>query len=73
MRNFAQVLHPHFKQRPVLFSAAASQNSHFLQTSSLSSIIFCGVFLNPDSAHVFRLLLALIAMLTAVGFATGSG
>ncbi len=43
MRSFAQVLQPHFRQRPVAFSAAESHSGHARQVASRVERISGGV------------------------------
>jgi hypothetical protein len=47
MRNFAQVLHPHLRQRPVAFSAAASHSGHARHVASRVASASGGVVAKP--------------------------
>ena len=50
MRSFAQVLQPHFRQRPVAFSAAASHSGQALQVASRAARASGGVVVKPELA-----------------------
>ena len=50
MRSLAQVLHPHLRQRPVLFSAAASHSGQALQVASRLASASGGVVAKPARA-----------------------
>jgi hypothetical protein len=47
MRSFAQVEHPHLRQRPVLFKAAASHSGHARQVASRVARDSGGVVAKP--------------------------
>lgn len=66
MRSFAQVLQPHFRQRPVLFKAAASHSGQTLQMSCRTVSVSGGVAAKPEtinlpaaSASIFILIFAI--------------
>jgi len=50
MRSFAQVEHPHLRQRPVLLSAVASHSGHALQIASRVARASGGVVAKPERA-----------------------
>jgi len=50
MRSFAHVEHPHLRQRPVLFSAAASHSGHARHVASLVASASGGVVAKPERA-----------------------
>ena len=50
MRSFAQVLHPHLRQRPVLFSAVASHSGQARHVASLLASASGGVVAKPARA-----------------------
>jgi hypothetical protein len=47
MRNFAQVLHPHLRQRPVALSAVASHSGHARHVASRLASASGGVVAKP--------------------------
>ena len=49
--SFAHVLHPHLRQRPVLFSAEASHSGQALQMSFRVARASGGVVAKPEAVH----------------------
>jgi hypothetical protein len=53
MRSFAHVEHPHLRQRPVLFSAAASHSGQARHVASRLASVSGGVVAKPDRAKLY--------------------